>query len=93
MNRKIVPMPWLLGLLAGALATGSCPAQSTVKPMGPGPATVEVRCADGRWQLYVNQEPFYIKGAGIEFGSVEKLKERGGNSFRTWSTDNGRDSG
>jgi hypothetical protein len=93
MNRKIVPMPWWLALLAGALATGSCPAQSAVKPMGPGPAKVEVRCTDGRWQLYVNQEPFYIKGAGIEFGSMEKLKERGGNSFRTWSTDNGRDSG
>jgi len=25
--------------------------------------------------------------------SVEKLKQHGGNSFRTWSTDNGRDSG
>ncbi len=93
MNCKIVPRPWLLALLAGALATGSCPAQSTVKSMGPGPARVEVRCVDGRWQLYVNQEPFYIKGAGIESGPVEKLKECGGNSFRTWSTDNGRDSG
>ncbi|HLX94309.1 MAG TPA: glycoside hydrolase family 2 TIM barrel-domain containing protein [Verrucomicrobiae bacterium] len=93
MNRNIIPMPWLLALLAGALATGSCPAQSTVKPMGPDPARVEVRCVDGHWQLYVDHEPFYIKGAGIEFGPIEKLKECGGNSFRTWSTDNGRDSG
>ncbi len=93
MNRKIIPRSWLLTLLAGALAIGSCPAQPTARPMGPGPARVEVRGTNGHWRLYVNQEPFYIKGAGIEFGPVDKLKERGGNSFRTWSTDNGRDSG
>jgi hypothetical protein len=54
---------------------------------------VEIRKSAERFQLYVDSKPFYIKGAGIELGSVEKLKEHGGNSFRTWSTDNGRDSG
>jgi len=57
------------------------------------PTKVEIRNTAGRFQLYVDQKPFYIKGAGIELGSVEKLKQHGGNSFRTWSTDNGRDSG
>ncbi|NBC18899.1 MAG: hypothetical protein GVY18_16475 [Bacteroidetes bacterium] len=58
-----------------------------------GPVTVELRDDDGRYQLYVDGEPFFIKGAGLEFGSVERLAERGGNSFRTWRTDNGRDTG
>jgi hypothetical protein len=55
------------------------------------PVKVEVRKTGERFQLYVGNKPFYIKGAGIELGSPEKLKEHGGNCFRTWSTDNGRD--
>jgi len=31
------------------------------------PRQVEIRQTDGRWQLYVNQKPFYIKGAGLDF--------------------------
>lgn len=58
-----------------------------------GPVKVQILETNGRYQLYINHQPFYIKGAGIEFGSQEKLKEHGGNSFRTWSTYNGRDSG
>lgn len=55
-----------------------------------GPAKVEVRKMDGHWQLAVNHQPFYIKGAGLEHGDQEKLAAHGGNSFRTWSTENGR---
>ena len=58
-----------------------------------GPVKVEIRNNAGRFQLYVDNKPFYIKGAGIEYGSIAKLKEHGGNSFRTWSTDNGRETG
>lgn len=68
-------------------------AETSVKPAGSGPAKVTVRQADGRWQLYVNGQPFYIKGAGLEFGNQEKLAAAGGNSFRTWRTENGRESG
>ncbi len=49
---------------------------------------VEVRQnANGDWQLLRNGTPYYIKGAG---GStlLDKLVEIGGNSIRTWSTDN-----
>jgi hypothetical protein len=80
-----------LALVAGALAAWGCVAQSSSLPSGP--AKVEVRQADGRWQLYVNHKPFYITGAGLEFGDQEKLAARGGNSFRTWRTDNGRQTG
>lgn len=79
----------LLSLLAAWVA--AC----TPKPEGaaPGPAKAEIKQEDGKYQLYVNGEPFWIKGAGLEFGNVEKLAEHGGNSFRTWRTDNGRESG
>lgn len=60
---------------------------------GAGPVTVRIVQTNGAYRLLVDGKPFYIKGAGIELGSPEKLKEHGGNSFRTWSTDNGRDTG
>ena len=82
---------WTLAALAGILATGSGPAQETLKPNGP--AKVEVRQRDGRAQLFVNQKPFFIKGAGLEFGDQEKLAAAGGNSFRTWRVENGRETG
>ena len=54
---------------------------------------MELRQTDGRYQLHVDGEPFFVGGAGLEFGSVERLAARGGNSFRTWRTDNGRQTG
>ena len=71
--------------LAGiALIPCGCLAQSTVKNNGP--AKVELRQEAGRWQLLLNRQPFFIKGAGGE-GSLSKLKEAGGNSIRTWGAD------
>ena len=48
---------------------------------------------NGAYQLYVDGAPFYIHGAGLEFGDVERLAAHGGNSFRTWRTDNGQSTG
>lgn len=48
---------------------------------------------DDGYELQVNGEPFYIHGAGLEYGSIPKLAAHGANSFRTWRTDNGRRSG
>jgi len=85
-----------LGAGIGMLLPGLFFAQST-RADGPqpesGPAKVELRQQGDRWSLLVNHKPFYVKGAGIELGSPEKLRAHGGNSLRTWSTDNGRDSG
>jgi hypothetical protein len=89
--RKNALLSWPLGLLAAVLINGNCPAQDTVKTNGP--AKVEVRHESGRWQLYINHKPFYIKGAGVEFGNQDKLPEHGGNSFRTWTVENGKESG
>lgn len=54
---------------------------------------VELRQNDGQYQLLLNNEPFFIKGAGLEFGDIEALAAHGGNSFRTWRTDNGKSTG
>jgi hypothetical protein len=57
------------------------------------PAKVELKKEEGKFQLYVNNEPFYIKGAGLEFGQIPTVAKHGGNSFRTWRTENGQQSG
>jgi hypothetical protein len=69
------------------------PAWAAPKPRADGPAKVEIRKMGDRYQLFVDGEPFTVKGAGLEFGSQEKLAEHGGNSFRTWRTENGQASG
>lgn len=54
------------------------------------PADVKVVQANGKWQMTVNGEPFYVRGAG---GHVhqDKLLEIGGNTIRTWGTDNAKE--
>ncbi|GAA4891747.1 glycoside hydrolase family 2 TIM barrel-domain containing protein [Flaviramulus aquimarinus] len=54
---------------------------------------VTVNNTKGKSQLLVNNQPFYIKGAGLEFGNIPALAKHKGNSFRTWRTENGEQSG
>ncbi|MBN2520333.1 MAG: DUF4434 domain-containing protein, partial [Bacteroidales bacterium] len=58
-----------------------------------GPVKVELKFEDGKYQLYRGGKPYYIKGAGCEFGDIANLAFHGANSFRTWRTENGKDSG
>ena len=46
--------------------------------------------APGEYQLLKDDQPFFIKGAGVEFGSLEALVAAGGNCFRTWRVNNGQ---
>ncbi len=57
------------------------------------PAKVELINTNEKFDLLVNNEPFYIKGAGLEFGDVTALAKHNANSFRTWRTENGKKSG
>jgi hypothetical protein len=75
-----IRIPHILLVAAGLLLV-SC---SGNKPM-----KVEVARISGRYTLTVNGEPFYVKGAGCEFGNMEALAAHGANSLRTWRTDNG----
>lgn len=43
----------------------------------------------GNFQLSVDGAPYFIKGAGLEFGPMSLLADCGGNTFRTWRVDNG----
>lgn len=81
-----------LGLAIGvALFAPAC--SPAVQPLQRGaPAKVQVQKTGDRFQLLVNGTPFYLKGTGLEFGNQEKLAAHGANSFRTWRTENGRDS-
>lgn len=83
----------LLAVVLGVGGMSASTALSAVKPQAGVVAKVEVRKSGDRYQLLVGGEPFYIKGAGLEFGNQEKLAQHGANSFRTWTTENGRESG
>jgi hypothetical protein len=48
---------------------------------------------DGVYRLNRGGEPYEIKGAGLEFSDVSVFASHGGNSIRTWRTDNGELSG
>jgi hypothetical protein len=52
--------------------------------------TVTIKKDGARYQLYVNGQPYYIKGAG-GYKYYDKLKEYGGNSVRLWSTEGAKE--
>jgi hypothetical protein len=49
-----------------------------------GPAKVELKKESYGFQLYVDGEPFYIKGAGFEGRDPSSVAKFGGNTIRTW---------
>jgi hypothetical protein len=53
------------------------------------PSNVELISRNNQFQLLVNGQVFYIKGAGVDLGSVKSLADYGGNAFRTWRVNNG----
>ncbi|MDA8596440.1 hypothetical protein N9L20_08175 [Flavobacteriaceae bacterium] len=77
-------------LLAAGLLMFSCQEN---KEMSTEPVKVTLHEDEGKFGLKINGAPFYINGAGLEFGNIESLAKHRGNSFRTWRTDNGQRSG
>ena len=53
-----------------------------------GVVPVELTKQGARYLLLRGGKPYEVKGAGLEFSSVERFASHGGNSFRTWRTDN-----
>ena len=47
---------------------------------------VEIVESSSGYQLYLNGQPYEIKGAGFEIGEMSSLVDHGANSFRTWTT-------
>jgi Glycosyl hydrolases family 2, TIM barrel domain len=83
-DKKPICSKWPLVLSGVVIAACGCLAQAPDKSSGS--AKVEVRQDAGRWRFYLNDRPFFIKGAGGK-GPLAKLKEAGGNSVRTWGVD------
>ena len=57
------------------------------------PSHVEIKHTHGKYQFYVNDQPYELKGVG--YGSrngsyLDILAQSGGNTIRTWGTRNGK---
>ena len=80
MNIRTVRALAAAGLITMALSANSLAAQGAIP--------VEIVETDGSYQLLRGGEPYEIRGAGLEFADIEVFARHGGNSFRTWRTDN-----
>jgi hypothetical protein len=76
---KVAALAWI-ALAISACASGDDGAARAVK--------VEVVKGDSGYQLLRDGEPYKIKGAGLEFGDIVSFASHGGNSIRTWTTEN-----
>jgi len=59
-----------------------------------GPRQVDIVKRNGGYQLLVEGEPYEVRGVGLgghTRGTLEALVKAGGNSVRTWNTDNARE--
>jgi hypothetical protein len=83
----------VIALLLGSVLSACDTSQNVAMEDDRAATIAEIRHESGRYQLFVNGEPFFIRGAGLEFGDVERLAQYGGNSFRTWRTDDGVNTG
>lgn len=84
-SRSVCLLFVLLTLCAGSVSAGD--------PAAGGAVPVRIAHDGTKFVLLRDGKPYPIKGAGLEFGSVAALAAHGGNSFRTWRTENGRRSG
>lgn len=83
--KNIVIIVLCVTLVIGCKTKRSMPISNDINP-----TKVELKNTNGKFELLVNNSPFYIKGAGLEFGNIETLAKHNGNSFRTWRTENGQ---
>lgn len=78
---KFIAVVFLASLMWGCNVNG-------INSDNPGPSEVELNHDGERFRLLVDGKPFYIRGAGLEGGDIERLARYGGNAMRTWRTDN-----
>lgn len=62
--------------------------EEAVEPSGP--IKVEVKKTDDGYQLVRGGEPYFIKGAGLEYGDIQSFADHGGNTIRNWTTKSDR---
>jgi hypothetical protein len=71
-------MKWMLWCL---LMLAPCAAA-----LAAGPSQVRIVESEGSYRLFVDGQPFFIKGGGGS-GHLDELAARGGNAVRTWRVD------
>ena len=74
-----------------AMAGGDEPRAGVDPQSRSAPASVRIERSDGRYRLMVDDAPYAVHGAGMGFGDaagVATLAAAGGNTFRTWESDN-----
>ncbi len=77
-------MKYLTAFALMILMTACSPATDVVQP----PIKVEIaKTADG-YVLMRGGEPYAVKGAGMVVDDIRRFAAHGGNSIRTWATDN-----
>lgn len=84
---------WIFWLMVATIFACNNGKQEIIDPMNAGPSHVEMKQVDGKYRLYVNGQEFFVKGAGCGNGPCEEIVGHGGNSIRTWSTNNGHRTG
>jgi hypothetical protein len=77
-TRFLFPASFVFGLLV--MTSNFCAAQAI---------KVEVVENNGKYQLLRGGKPYRVKGAGLADTDLERLAAHGGNSIRTWGTDEG----
>ncbi|NQU85516.1 MAG: hypothetical protein HQ541_07125 [Mariniphaga sp.] len=75
-------------LTFAVLLFASCNQQQKNKDPLQTPSRVEIKAIDGNYSFYINGELFELKGVGGG-GNLAMLHNAGGNSIRTWSSNNG----
>ena len=88
MNTRFKNHPYFLLFLLFTFLT-SCNTQSKIEPAA-NITKSEIVLTEEGYRLFLNGEPFYVKGAGVDNGSIELLAQHGANAFRTWSTNDGK---
>ncbi|MEO0571177.1 MAG: glycoside hydrolase family 2 TIM barrel-domain containing protein [Bacteroidota bacterium] len=51
----------------------------------------EIRMTNEGYRIFLNGEPFYVKGAGVDNWDMDALASHGANAMRTWSMENGKE--
>lgn len=78
----------LIATLALSMLYASSPVAS-----GGGAIPVKVAQQEGQYLLLRDGQPYTVKGAGLEFSDIGVFAAHGGNSIRTWRTDNAQSTG
>ena len=83
---KVVFLCCLGIVLSGLIVQGCGKTNTDARPSTA--IEVEIVASGDGYRLLRGGEPYRIRGAGLEFGDMDSFAAHGGNSFRTWATEN-----